>query len=215
MKVGIYRGSTLDKLTRDGEWAWSRLQRYCVEDDNYGVLPRRELLVGLGRKVSGKKAEQLMAELVEFELAVPAELVDLVEEPPEVVARLEAFPESWMFPRFTEENPPGDVWRDPVRRERWARDKRLKRDGELCRRIKDRDRHRCRYCGIRVNWNDRNGDAGGSYDHVDPDGENQYTNVVVACRACNSGEHGKRDRTVEQWIAEEPLHGRTLKKPGT
>jgi hypothetical protein len=90
-------------------------------------------------------------------------------------------------------------------RDRWKRDKDLKRNGELCRAIKARDRHLCRYCGDRVNWADKKGRLAGTYDHVDPDGDNSFHNVVVACKRCNGI---KKDRTPEQ-------AGMPLYLPGT
>jgi hypothetical protein len=193
LKVGLYRASVLTKLSRDAEWAWFRLQFYSAADDNGGRLRPSEVVVALERKVTQKVADKLLAELEEHGL-VTVDNGALV------------------LPRFPEENPPADTWHDPVKRERWARGRRLLRDSELCKRIKDRDRHLCRYCGVRVNWTDKVGRAGGTYDHVDPDGDNSITNVVVACRACNGH---KRDRTPDQWITEEPATGHTLKRPGT
>ncbi|MGE0878655.1 MAG: HNH endonuclease [Acidimicrobiia bacterium] len=75
----------------------------------------------------------------------------------------------------------------------------LKKDRALCERIKQLDKNRCQYCGDKVVWTDRRGPKGGTYDHVDPmlprDRMNEVSNVVVACRACNSA---KRDVTPEQ-----------------
>lgn len=86
-------------------------------------------------------------------------------------------------------------WESPEAIARFARSKALSRDRRLCEQIKERDANRCRYCGIRVNWNDRSGSKGGTYDHVDPDGINSLDNVVVSCRRCNSR---KGHRTPEQ-----------------
>lgn len=62
----------------------------------------------------------------------------------------------------------------------------LHNDGELKHLIRLRDGDRCRYCGQKVNWRDRKGSHGGTYDHIDPEGENTAENVVVACRGCNA-----------------------------
>lgn len=70
----------------------------------------------------------------------------------------------------------------------------------LIKAVRTRDGDFCRYCGKPVNWNDRKGADGGTYDHVDPDGESVLENIVVACRSCNSR---KKNRTPEQ--AEMPL----------
>lgn len=73
-----------------------------------------------------------------------------------------------------------------------ARRTALHRDPELTAAIRNRDRNRCRYCGTAVNWSDRRGKQGGTYDHVDPVGGNSLANCVVACRACTAT---KRVRT--------------------
>lgn len=88
---------------------------------------------------------------------------------------------------------------------RKQRNKALNRDRKLVQQILARDGTLCRYCGIRVNFNDRRGVYGGTYDHVDPDGENSLTNVVVACRGCNAE---KSHRTPEE-------AGMPLLEPGT
>jgi len=56
---------------------------------------------------------------------------------------------------------------------------------EICEAVRARDRDTCRYCGRSVNWMDRRGDLGGTYDHIDPRGPNSLDNLAVACRACN------------------------------
>lgn len=61
--------------------------------------------------------------------------------------------------------------------------------------VKARDGDRCRYCGRKVNWADRTGDGGATYDHVIPGLAAGVTNLVVACRKCN---RLKAQRTPEQ-----------------
>jgi len=63
--------------------------------------------------------------------------------------------------------------------------KELERDRALIAAIRERDGDRCRYCGKAVNWRDRRSSSGGTYDHVEPRGDNSLANVVVACRGCN------------------------------
>jgi 5-methylcytosine-specific restriction endonuclease McrA len=60
------------------------------------------------------------------------------------------------------------------------------RDRTLVRLIRARDGDLCRYCGVVVNWVDRRGRQAGTYDHINPGGPDSLTNVVVACRSCNS-----------------------------
>jgi len=69
------------------------------------------------------------------------------------------------------------------------------RDPDLKRQLRARDGDQCRYCGKTVNWLDRKGANGATYDHIDPRGEATMENLVIACRGCNSS---KRNRTPEQ-----------------
>jgi hypothetical protein len=61
--------------------------------------------------------------------------------------------------------------------------------------VKARDGDRCRYCARKVDWNDKRGDKGATYDHVIPGLARGVTNLVVACRKCN---RDKAQRTPEQ-----------------
>src|SRR5690606_8137680 len=90
-------------------------------------------------------------------------------------------------PWWVEENPHAAVWHDDTERQVRARRRELHspKCSHLREQIKRRDRNLCRYCGTRVNWAARNADDAATYDHVDPDGENTLSNVVVACRRCN------------------------------
>lgn len=98
----------------------------------------------------------------------------------------------WRFVNWAEYQPSREEANEPLERIRWRRKQALKKDRSLCEAIVARDRGMCRYCGVRVNWQDRRGPSGGTYDHVDPDGDNSLANVVVACRRCNGR---KKDRT--------------------
>lgn len=82
-----------------------------------------------------------------------------------------------------------------VQRRTGSRRRALHDDRELIARVRSRDGDACRYCGQRVNWRDRKGTHGGTYDHVDPLGPNTLGNVVVACRSCNAK---KGHRTPEE-----------------
>lgn len=64
--------------------------------------------------------------------------------------------------------------------------KELHRNRDLITAIRSRDGDKCRYCAIAVDWNNRRGANGGTYDHVIPRGANSLANVVVACRRCNN-----------------------------
>jgi hypothetical protein len=85
---------------------------------------------------------------------------------------------------FLDFNPSREV--NEREREWDRRRKELHRDPELVAAIRERDQDRCRYCGQLVNWRDRRGPTGGTYDHVTPRGPNSLANVVVACRRCNN-----------------------------
>ncbi len=61
--------------------------------------------------------------------------------------------------------------------------------------VRLRDGDQCRYCSRTVNWNDRRGTRGGTYDHPDPADRDTF---VVACGGCN---RSKKDRTVAEWEA--------------
>ena len=71
----------------------------------------------------------------------------------------------------------------------------LYNDMRLIKAVRARDGDICRYCGKKVNWSDKRGPDGGTYDHVDPNGDNSIENIVVACRSCNSK---KKDRTPKE-----------------
>lgn len=72
-----------------------------------------------------------------------------------------------------------------IKREWDVKRKALFQDKELVAAIRRRDGDSCRYCGCAVNWKDRKGRRGGTYDHVRPRGDNTLENVVVSCRECN------------------------------
>lgn len=84
---------------------------------------------------------------------------------------------------------PAAIHEDPTERSR--RIKKLQRDVRLRMAVKARDRGRCRYCSVEVNWAARTGSFAGGYDLVDPTGALVIDNVVVACRDCNARKAGR------------------------
>ena len=52
--------------------------------------------------------------------------------------------------------------------------------------VRRRDGDYCRYCGKKVNWDDRKGPGGGTYSFIDPEGGSSIENIVVTCRECSS-----------------------------
>ncbi len=181
LKTHPSKRTTLDRVTFEAEGLWHVVNLYSAGVGNDGRLAKAELHAAVGRKISEARAHKLAAQLIRVGLWVDAgEVYELVD---------------WL-----KDQPAAAVWDDDTQRERWQRGKALRRDRDLCRRIQERDANLCRYCGLRVNWTDRKGKAGGTYDHIDPDGPNSLDNVVVACRACNGR---KKDRTPVQ--ADMPL----------
>ena len=101
----------------------------------------------------------------------------------------------WTFHDWPDYNPLEEDTSSDLGRRRWSRKNALSKNRDLRERVQSRDRSLCRYCRVRVDWNNKRGPAGGTYDHVDPVGENTYGNVVVACRRCTGR---TRDRTPDE-----------------
>ncbi len=185
LKIPLHARKWLSDVSWDTAGLWYAMQMWSADQGTEGLIPTRKLEAVTDRRLTGKRLQAALDELV-------------------VEQQLVADGDGWRLAIW--EQPPAGTWQDHTKRERWRRDKALKRNGELCRAIKERDRNLCRYCGVRVNWDDKNGPTGGTYDHVDPDGDNSMSNVVVACRHCNC--------TIK---AERPLEhsGLALWRPGT
>ncbi len=179
---------------------------YCQAAGNNGRLHVDELPAAIDRLLTPAKTNKALAELMRAEREVDgtAEKVwlDLIDDHIEL-------PQWWL-----DDNPGPEVWNSDVLRWRHLRNRALRsaKFEDLRTRIKHRDRNLCRYCGIRVKWDVHNSDGGGTYDHVDPDEDNTLSNVVVACRRCNGR---KKDRTPDQWLADEPNQGLSLLPAGT
>jgi hypothetical protein len=89
------------------------------------------------------------------------------------------------------------------------------RNPDLRRTLRQRDQDRCRYCGVEVNWSDRRGGTGATYDHVDPRGPADLTNLVVACRSCNSSKGGRAPDEAGMTLRPEPRSRSDLEKTQT
>lgn len=76
-------------------------------------------------------------------------------------------------------------------RSRAVRRASIHRNPTLKQAIRERDGDRCRYCWREVNWTNRRGSTGASYDHIEPDGPDTLDNLVVACSGCNSAKGGR------------------------
>jgi hypothetical protein len=168
--------SWLDGVSLEASFLWFSMQIWSADNGADGIVPKRRLDLAHARRLTKRQLTAALAELIE-----EGQLADEGEH-----YRLAIW-----------EQPPLAVWQNDTLRERWARDKRLKRDKELCRAIKQRDRNLCRYCGRRVDWLNRNDTSPwrATYDHIDPDGENSLSNVVTACGGCNCEK--KKQRTLE------------------
>ena len=69
----------------------------------------------------------------------------------------------------------------------WERDRKANNgDLSIIVPVRWRDGDACRYCGKVVNWADRKGGKGGTYDHRMPGQSGTWHSEVVACRSCNS-----------------------------
>ena len=120
---------------------------------------------------------------------VPPEMAKFIARPA-ILRKLEEFSfivangTGYLIPDFLEFNPSAALVTQ--RRSLDARRAALHRDKTLINAVRARDGSDCRYCGQEVDFTDRRSEAGGTYDHVDPYGENVVENLVVACRGCNS-----------------------------
>jgi 5-methylcytosine-specific restriction endonuclease McrA len=183
LKIDPVSTAWLDGVSFDAFSLWCALQLYQARTGGTALVPRAKLHAATARRLTLKRIAAAVAELLdEGQLIDHGDAVELVV---------------W-------EQPPVEVWQDDVLRWRWQRNGRLKRMSELREFVKTRDRSLCRYCSVRVNWADKKGPTGATYDHVDPDIDNTRDNVVVACRRCNGR---KKDRTPAQ-------AGMPLLKPG-
>jgi hypothetical protein len=184
LKIDPVAVSWLDGVSLDAFTLWCALELYQGRTGGTALIPKTKLHVATARRMTVKRIDAAVVELVaEGQLIDHGDALELAV---------------W-------EQPPVEVWQDDTLRARWQRGKELMRKSELREFVKTRDRSLCRYCGVRVNWADKKGPTGATYDHVDPDGGNTRENVVVACRRCNGR---KKDRTPEQ-------AGMPLLRPGT
>jgi hypothetical protein len=70
--------------------------------------------------------------------------------------------------------------------------------------VRLRDGDVCRYCGRTVNWWDRKGTRGGTYDHREPGKPATVDTYVVACRGCNSGRKDHDDADAQHPLLPAP-----------
>ncbi len=193
LKIHNSRKPQLDGLSFDAAGVWIHLAIYCTAKGNGGSIPLSKIPVAIGRKISGKRLEAALAELAE-------------EVPPMIVLTPTTLE---MDDVFKVDNPSPEEFADPIRRWKRKRNRDFWHMDRLQEAVRKRDRELCRYCGVRVDW--REGakfrpHVAGTYDHVDPMGDNTFENIVVACHRCNIVL--KKERTPEQ-------AGMPLLRPGT
>jgi hypothetical protein len=72
--------------------------------------------------------------------------------------------------------------------------------------VRLRDGDACRYCAAVVNWRDKRGGRGGTYDHREPATAATPQTLVVACRSCNSGRRDFTDADERYPLRPPPTH---------
>lgn len=157
---------------------------YCARHETDGHLePALISLIGVGIPAAKKRA----AELVQ---------AGRWHDPGHTCTECPPVTVGWYVHGYLEFNPSRD--KRAQEREIARRRSAMNANAELAKYIKARDGDHCRYCAAPVNWRDRKGPTGGTYDHVIPvsqGGDEHPDNLVVACRRCNLAKGG---RTPEQ-----------------
>ncbi len=180
------------KAGRDGRSLWVTAGVECAAARTSGVVAQH-LLRDYAYLADVRQAPKAAAALVDAGLWHDHETLRRCSDCRDEVGELE--PGAFYFHDWTKYQPTKEDVETPTEHTRWKRKKALHRDRRLCEQVCERDRNQCRYCGARVNWQARRGPTSGTYDHVDPDGDNTLENVVVACRRCNGL---KKDRTPDE-----------------
>lgn len=86
------------------------------------------------------------------------------------------------------EDPEGNLFNMILKSERaWKKQRDSdRRNPEVLVPVRQRDGDACRWCGKVVNWLNRKGNTGATYDHLRPGQAATVDTYVVACKACNS-----------------------------
>lgn len=72
--------------------------------------------------------------------------------------------------------------------------------------VRQRDGDACRYCNRSVNWSDRRGARGATYDHTEPGTAASIDTFVVSCGGCNSAMGDMDTETRRARLLPPPLH---------
>lgn len=94
--------------------------------------------------------------------------------------------------------------------QQWEKDRKADTsDPRLTVPVRRRDGDACRYCGKVVNWADRKGNRGGTYDHLVPGQRaRDHHELVVACIECNGGRgDGSKGREARYPLKPAPEEG--------
>jgi 5-methylcytosine-specific restriction endonuclease McrA len=156
---------------------------YCSRQGSDGVIAPRWIRRKLPNERERARVLRALVEVGLFDVLPAGETVVLLDRDGEEVVVGPYAEDRHMVHDYLHHN---DSAGKLKRNREWdRRRKELERDRPLVAAIKARDQDRCRYCTRLVDWRDRRGTKGGTYDHVIPRGENTLDNVVVACRGCN------------------------------
>jgi hypothetical protein len=184
-------------------WAlWSGCLVHCGDEGTDGLISD-DMVDDVADELHIKPSEleRAIAALVEVGLWHSKDTAKACKVCRAIVRRVE--PAGFYVHDFADWNPTEDQSMIPIEKLRWKRAQALKHDRALCEAIQTRDGGRCCYCDIEVDWRDRRGARGGTYDHLlpnlfEPNWGNTMENVATCCRKCN-GE--KKNRTPEEWLA--------------
>jgi hypothetical protein len=139
---------------------------------------------------------------------IPEEIVPLLGATTEDADRLvsaglwERIDDGYKFIGWDEYQPS----KDEVEANRFSSRERqaLFRNPELRQAVRERDGDWCRYCQHPVDFHNRRGSLGGTYDHVNPRGGTVLDNLVVCCRGCNA-KKGRRTPAQAGMVLKSPM----------
>lgn len=202
----VYDDEALREAGKDAAFLWSIAMRACARKEADGILS--PLMVKDAASLYDIRPGPATTALVHAGkwhdtagLAACGECLEHTEQLPTDRHRL--------IHRWWDHLLRSDGKEDPIKRKRERRRKALNspRCLPIRQAVRERDRDLCRYCGVITIWEtaDRKSATRGTFDHVDPWGDNTVDNLVVACKRCNGR---KNERTPEE-------AGMRLLDPGT
>jgi hypothetical protein len=167
-------------LTLDARGLWVSAGSWSADHGTHGVVPDH-VIASLGGtpEVTGKLVRAGMWGRADD--AIEFHDWDFWNSPPALPAEPVTLPTS----------APASVPRSARRSQApGARRTALCRAPGLKRRLRDRDRDLCRYCGAAVRWGAGRAADSGTWDWIDPLGEATEENIVTACKACGEDRSG-------------------------